>query len=41
MDTDYLTEEAYRAIVLAREASPLLGAQLAVSGAKTKTEDEF
>jgi hypothetical protein len=41
MDTDYLTEEAYQAILVAREASPLLGAQLAVAGTKAKTEDEF
>lgn len=41
MDTDYLTEDAYETIRLAREASSLLGAQLAISGSKAKSEDEF
>jgi hypothetical protein len=41
MDTDYLTEDAFQTIRVAREASPLFGAQLAVSGIKAKTEDEF
>jgi hypothetical protein len=41
MDTDDLTQEAYRAILVAREASPILGAQLAVAGTRARTEDEF
>ncbi|MGK2856874.1 MAG: hypothetical protein ACSLFQ_06690 [Thermoanaerobaculia bacterium] len=41
MDTDSLTEDAYQAIRLAREASPYFGAKLAISGAKAQTEYEF
>jgi len=41
MDTDYLTEDAYQTIRLAREASPYFGAKLAISGAKAQTEYEF
>lgn len=41
MDTDDLTEDAYEAIRIARQGSPLIGAQLAVCGSRVQTEDDF
>ncbi|MHB0971714.1 MAG: hypothetical protein ACYC7A_21600 [Thermoanaerobaculia bacterium] len=41
MDTDDLTEDAYETIRIARRASPLIGAELAVFGRNAKSEDEF
>jgi hypothetical protein len=41
MDTDDLSDEAYAIIADAHATSGLLGATLAVSGAKVRSESEF
>ena len=41
MDTDDLSDEAYAIIAEAHAASGLLGATLAESGAKARSEEEF
>jgi len=41
MDTDDLTDDAYAIIANARRVNGLLGAELAVSGTRAKSEREF
>jgi hypothetical protein len=41
MDTDELTEKAYEVIRTAHSSCPIIGANLAIAGAKARSEDEF